>query len=169
MVIDDKLPTIDGRLIFVHSKNPNEFWPALLEKAYAKYVKCKHKWVLSYLWSINNTITTCARVCGSYTDMNVGTPVEAMMDFTGGVHMSIQLSDPPQNLWELMYRAGKSHTLMSCGTLQGVRTHIPLKTNIDWFFFNFFYKVHTDYFNSLFGEFGVKSWVSFGGFCPLQT
>ncbi|KAK2826319.1 hypothetical protein Q5P01_020533 [Channa striata] len=94
VVIDDKLPTINGRLIFVHSKDPNEFWPALLEKAYAK-------------------------VCGSYTDMNAGTPAEAMMDFTGGVHVSVQLSNPPPNLWQLMYRAGKSKTLMGCGTLQG--------------------------------------------------
>ncbi|XP_051248392.1 calpain-1 catalytic subunit [Dicentrarchus labrax] len=94
VVIDDKLPTINGRLIFVHSKDPTEFWPALLEKAYAK-------------------------VCGSYADMNAGTPAEALVDFTGGVHMCIELSDPPPNLWELMLRAGQSKSLMGCGTPQG--------------------------------------------------
>ncbi|XP_034713852.1 calpain-1 catalytic subunit-like [Etheostoma cragini] len=97
VVIDDMLPTINGKLIFVHSKDQNEFWPALLEKAYAK-------------------------VCGSYTDMNAGSPAEAMMDFTGGVHMCINLSDPPANLWMLMCRAGESKSLMSCGTPQGVTT-----------------------------------------------
>uniref|UniRef100_A0A8C5DNR6 Calpain-8-like n=1 Tax=Gouania willdenowi TaxID=441366 RepID=A0A8C5DNR6_GOUWI len=94
VIIDDKLPTINGRLIFVHSKDPNEFWPALMEKAYAK-------------------------VCGSYTDMSAGTLSEAMMDFTGGIHMCIGLSDPPPDLWELMCRAGQSSTLMGCGTPQG--------------------------------------------------
>ncbi|XP_043998086.1 calpain-A-like [Gambusia affinis] len=94
VVIDDKLPTINGRLIFVYSKSPNEFWPALLEKAYAK-------------------------VCGSYEDMDAGNPVEALVDFTGGFHMCVKLSERPADLWELMCRADQTKSLMGCGTPQG--------------------------------------------------
>ncbi|XP_066526125.1 calpain-1 catalytic subunit-like [Hoplias malabaricus] len=100
VVIDDKLPTINGQLIFVHAQSPTtpqsprgpiEFWPALLEKAYAK-------------------------VCGSYEDMNSGNVSEALLDFTGGVHMRIKPSIYPHGLWGLIHRAAKANSLMGCGT-----------------------------------------------------
>ncbi|ROL51916.1 Calpain-8 [Anabarilius grahami] len=94
VVIDDKLPTINRQLIFVKSKTFNEFWPALLEKAYAK-------------------------VCGSYADMHTGRVSEALMDFTGGVHMHFGLKTAPTDLWEIMYRAFQSEVLMGCETPQG--------------------------------------------------
>uniref|UniRef100_A0A3Q2DZI7 Calpain catalytic domain-containing protein n=1 Tax=Cyprinodon variegatus TaxID=28743 RepID=A0A3Q2DZI7_CYPVA len=95
---------INGRPIFVQSKKQNEFWPSLLEKAYAK-------------------------VCGSYADMNAGTLAEAMVDFTGGVHMCIQLSDPPSDLWESMSRAGRFGALMGCSTPKGESSSLSLCPN----------------------------------------
>ncbi|XP_078505989.1 calpain-14 [Lissotriton helveticus] len=95
VVVDDQLPvTEDGRLIFVSSIHKNLFWGALLEKAYAK-------------------------VCGSYEDMQIGQVSEALVDFTGGVNLSIKLEDSPPGLWDILVRAAYSGSLMGCQTLSG--------------------------------------------------
>ena len=91
VVIDDYLPTVSGSLVFMHSNVKNEFWPALLEKAYAK-------------------------LYGTYESLNGGFICEGLNDLTGGCSERYDLKgeNSPQNLFELMKKASIQHCLQGC-------------------------------------------------------
>ncbi|XP_042863853.1 calpain-B-like isoform X2 [Penaeus japonicus] len=89
VVIDDMLPTYHGQLVFMHSKTDNEFWCALLEKAYAK-------------------------LYGGYEALRGGNINESMVDLTGGVVEMVDLRNPPSNLFSVMKKAYRRAALMGC-------------------------------------------------------
>lgn len=89
IVIDDRLPTYRGQLMYMRSSDQNEFWSALLEKAYAK-------------------------LHGSYEALKGGTTCEAMEDFTGGIAEMYDLREAPENLFHIMEAGFMRHSMMSC-------------------------------------------------------
>ncbi|XP_061012224.1 calpain-14 isoform X2 [Dama dama] len=58
---------------------------------------------------------------GSYEDLQRGQVSEALVDFTGGVTMTINLAEAPDNLWDVLTRAACSRTLIGCQTHCGQR------------------------------------------------
>ncbi|XP_076040187.1 calpain C isoform X2 [Oratosquilla oratoria] len=77
VLVDDRLPTVSGKLVFAHALHSNQFWPALLEKAYAK-------------------------LHGSYEALKYGTSLDGLSDFTGGISESISLRSDPTTCGRLL-------------------------------------------------------------------
>ncbi|XP_027136082.1 calpain-12 [Larimichthys crocea] len=90
VVVDDRLPVREGRLLFSYSHTRNEYWSALVEKAYAKLV-------------------------GSYGSLKGGNISEGMEDFTGGIAYSMDVSSrTPRVLWRSLTAALSRGSLLSC-------------------------------------------------------
>lgn len=67
------------------------------------------------------SVPSLGRLSGSYEDLQRGQVSEALVDFTGGVTMTINLAEAPDNLWDVLTRAACSRTLIGCQTHCGVR------------------------------------------------
>ncbi|XP_022126463.2 calpain-C isoform X2 [Pieris rapae] len=66
VMVDDRLPTVNGNLVFTYNTHGNQLWAALLEKAYAKWL-------------------------GSYEALKYGNENDGLMDLTGGIVESSSL------------------------------------------------------------------------------
>ncbi|ETE68790.1 Calpain-5, partial [Ophiophagus hannah] len=113
VVIDDRLPTINNKLIYCSSKEPNEFWSALLEKAYAKMAGC-------------------------YEALDGGSTAEAIVDFTGAVAESINLIDGNYDysiieqvkLFRELLKVDKRGGLISCYIMPSSLSDFEVETDV---------------------------------------
>ncbi|XP_073975744.1 calpain C isoform X2 [Rhodnius prolixus] len=97
VLVDDRLPTVSGRLAFIQSVHSEQFWPALLEKAYAK-------------------------LHGSYEALKYGTMMDGLSDLTGGIAESISLRQDPTASGRLLNSLLDMTTVVTC-TVQPPNHH----------------------------------------------
>ncbi|KAB0390850.1 hypothetical protein E2I00_001088 [Balaenoptera physalus] len=92
VMVDDRLPVREGKLMSVRSDQRNEFWVPLLEKAYAK-------------------------LHGSYEVMRGGHMNEAFVDFTGGVGEVLYLKQDTLGLFSTLCHALAKESLVGATAL----------------------------------------------------
>lgn len=93
VVIDDRLPTVDDRrLKFAQSSVENEFWVALVEKAYAK-------------------------LKGSYEALKSGFSTVSFTDLTGGKCFSYYLDNQEFRLIKTLKEAKRKNALIAFSTM----------------------------------------------------
>ena len=103
VIVDDRLPTRNGKLIYLRSVEKNEFWGALLEKAYAK-------------------------LHGSYKNLEGGLTIEAAVDFTGGIPEMINLTRLKYTQERLFYIMSKAD---DAGAFMGAALSVNLRIIIN--------------------------------------
>ncbi|KAL1117337.1 hypothetical protein AAG570_004663, partial [Ranatra chinensis] len=89
VTVDDRLPTVNGRLAFLQSTHTDQFWAPLLEKAYAK-------------------------LHGSYEALKYGTMMDGLCDLTGGITETISLREDPTACGRVINSLLDMTTIVTC-------------------------------------------------------
>lgn len=93
VTVDDRLPTVNNRLVFVQTQQSNQFWAALLEKAYAK-------------------------LHGSYEALKYGCSLDGLADLTGGITESINIRQDPTSCGRMLHKLLDMTSVVTCTVLQ---------------------------------------------------
>uniref|UniRef100_T1JH14 Calpain catalytic domain-containing protein n=1 Tax=Strigamia maritima TaxID=126957 RepID=T1JH14_STRMM len=99
VVVDDRLPTVNSRLVFVQCNGSNQFWASLLEKAYAK-------------------------LHGSYEALKYGCSLDGLADLTGGITESVKIFTDHAMCTRLLNKLLDMTSIVTCTVNQSqVRSH----------------------------------------------
>ncbi|GIY80368.1 calpain-C [Caerostris extrusa] len=97
VLVDDRLPTVNGKLVFVHSQHSNQFWAALLEKAYAK-------------------------LHGSYEALKYACSQDGLADLMGGIIETFSIRQDPTSCLKVLGRLLKTTSVTTSIVQQQMKT-----------------------------------------------